>query len=128
MNGICLLDTNIVVSILNQEVGIEQRLQGMSVVIPSIVLGELYFGARRSARVEENLRRIEAFIAGYPILACDKATAEEYSRVKQRLTAKGRPLPENDIWIAAVARQHGLTLITHDKHFAHVDGLSVENG
>jgi len=45
--------------------------------------------------------------------------------VKNALLAKGRPIPENDVWIAALARQHDLVLVTRDEHFAEVDGLTL---
>jgi predicted nucleic acid-binding protein len=77
-----LLDTNIVVAILNQESAIEQRLKGVITYVSSIVLGELYFGAYKSGRPTDNLKRIEIFIAGYPLLNCDKSTADQYGQIK----------------------------------------------
>jgi tRNA(fMet)-specific endonuclease VapC len=115
-----------VIAVLNQEQTLTDKLEGESVYVPSVVLGELYFGARKSSRVAENLARIEAFVADYPLLTCDKETAQHYGQTKAQLWAKGRPLPENDIWIAAIAQQHGLTLITRDEHFLQIDGLAQE--
>ena len=51
--------------------------------------------------------------------------AREYGRLKNDLWAKGRPLPENDIWIAAVASHHNLILATRDRHFREVEGLAI---
>jgi tRNA(fMet)-specific endonuclease VapC len=62
----------------------------------------------------------------FPVLACDAETAQHYGRIRNVLLAKGRPIPENDIWIAASARQHGLTLVTRDGHFGSVEDLIVE--
>jgi len=93
--------------------------------LPSIVLGELYFGAHKSGRVEENLARIDEFAISSSILACDTDTAKEYGIIKNTVRMKGRPIPENDIWIAAIARQYGLTLVTRDAHFDEIEGLSV---
>ncbi|MEL6327573.1 MAG: PIN domain-containing protein, partial [Cyanobacteria bacterium J06626_23] len=59
------------------------------------------------------------------VLDCDSDTARWYGIVKDRLRAKGRPLPENDIWIASTALQHNLTLATRDAHFHHVEGLKL---
>jgi tRNA(fMet)-specific endonuclease VapC len=126
VSGRYLLDTNIVIAVLNQEQTLTDKLEGESVYVPSVVLGELYFGACKSSRVAENLARIEAFVADYPLLTCDKETAQHYGQTKAQLWAKGRPLPENDIWIAAIAQQHGLTLITRDEHFLQIDGLAQE--
>ena len=121
-----LLDTNIVIAVLNQEPPVLERLNRETVYLASIVLGELYYGAYKSARVADNLRRLAAFVAGHPILNCDQPTAERYGRIKTLLAAKGRPLPDNDLWIAAMALQHSLTLVTRDEHFNEVDGLALE--
>ena len=95
------------------------------IYVPSLVLGELYFGARASAQKDRNLARIDEFAAANAVLVPDVATAREYGVLKAALRAKGRPIPENDMWIAAIAQQHGLTLITRDAHFQEVEGLAV---
>lgn len=95
MNGSSyLLDTNIVAAVLNQEPTIEGQLKGKSVYLCSIALGELYFGAYKSTRVSENLKRIADFVDHYPILTCDQVTAEHYGQTKLALRQKGRPIPE----------------------------------
>ncbi len=121
-----LLDTNIVVAILNQEAGLEQHLIGNNAYLSTVVLGELYYGAQNSARAADNLKKIETFMASCAFLDCDKQTAVEYSNIRLQLKVKGRPIPENDIWIAAAARQHGLTLVSRDEHFKEVNGLLLE--
>jgi len=93
---------------------------------PVFVLGELYFGAYKSAHPEHNVRRIEEFAATSAVLACDAVTAAHYGRIKRALREKGRPLPDNDIWIAALAQQHGVTVISRDQHFKEIENLPVE--
>lgn len=73
------------------------------------VLGELYYGALKSVRIDDNLKRVNDFATGCTILTCDAETAEEYGRIKAELSRKGKMVPENDIWIAAVTRQYDLT-------------------
>jgi tRNA(fMet)-specific endonuclease VapC len=90
------------------------------------VVGELYYGAQRSSRVEQNIAQIDRFRAANTILVCDGSTASVYGIVKNALREKGRPIPENDIWIAAIALQNGLILATRDAHFGEVDALQVE--
>jgi tRNA(fMet)-specific endonuclease VapC len=120
------LDTNIVIALFAQDANVLQQLgQAAAVFIPSIVLGELYYGAQKSARSEANVQRVTEFAAQSAVLVCDTETAQHYGQTKDRLRAKGRPLPENDIWIAALAMQHGLTLVSRDAHFQEVEGLSV---
>ncbi|MGH8471275.1 MAG: type II toxin-antitoxin system VapC family toxin, partial [Gammaproteobacteria bacterium] len=125
--GRYLLDTNIVIAIFAAEPAVLQRVATVDeVFVPAIALGELYYGARKSARSEANINRIDEFAGAMAILGCDGATARHYGRIKDELRAKGRPIPENDIWIAAVATQYGLTVVSRDDHFANIAGLPVE--
>jgi tRNA(fMet)-specific endonuclease VapC len=68
---------------------------------------------------------VERFAAKRSILHCDLNVARVYGLLKQRLREKGRPIPENDIWIAATAANHNLILVTRDQHFDEVDGLTT---
>ena len=127
MSGRYLLDTNIVIALFAAEPAMKDRLDAAEeVFIPSIVLGELYYGARKSRRVEENIARIDDFAARGVVLSCDTETARRYGELKDGLRRKGRPIPENDIWIAAIALQNDLTLVARDAHFLEVDGLKTE--
>jgi tRNA(fMet)-specific endonuclease VapC len=127
MSGRFLLDTNIVIAIFAEEPAVLERVAAAEeVFVPAVALGELYYGARKSVRVETNIARIEAFAAAAAVLSCDAVTAQQYGRIKNDLRAKGRPIPENDIWIAAVAVQHGLTVVSRDDHFADVTDLARE--
>ena len=127
MSGKSLLDTNIVIALFAQDRAVAEKLaEAEEVFIPSIVLGELHFGARNSSRVEENIARLDAFVESSAILRCDGATARHYGQVKHRLKVAGTPIPENDIWIAAVAMQFGLALVTRDDHFSAVEALQLE--
>jgi tRNA(fMet)-specific endonuclease VapC len=60
------------------------------------------------------------------IVPCDQATAQIYGEIKAGLRKKGRPLPDNDIWIAAQAIQHSGIIVSRDRHFREVEGLQVE--
>ncbi len=127
MSGRVLLDTNIVIATFRLERRVRQRLaRCQQVFLSSIVLGELYFGAYNSARVSDNLTRIEDLAPATTVVHCDKSTAQLYGQVRSLLRQKGRPLPDHDIWIAATALQHQLTLVTRDQHFQEVDDLMVE--
>jgi tRNA(fMet)-specific endonuclease VapC len=125
--GRFLLDTNIVIALFAREAAVQQRLaEASKVFVPSIVLGELYYGARKSTRVAENLARLDEFVVSSTVLPCGTATAQQYGDIKNKVRAKGRPIPENDIWIAAIAMQHQLTLVAPDGHFHEVDDLQIE--
>lgn len=76
--------------------------------------------------MDANLPELEQFLRSVRGYECDVETARMYGHNKTQLRVKGRPIPEADIWIAATAQQHGLTLVTRHSDFAHVDGRSVE--
>jgi len=127
MSGKYLLDTNIVIALFQGEQPILDKItQFKSVFTPSIVVGELYFGAFKSSKIKENVTRINEFALKSEILNCDQHTAKIYGEIKSGLNSIGKPIPENDIWIAATAMQYNLTLITRDSHFNYVSGLSLE--
>jgi tRNA(fMet)-specific endonuclease VapC len=127
MNGRFLLDTNILIAIFSKEAKVQAYLvNATEVFVPAIVLGELYYGAYKSSRVTDNITKIDEFAAKNAVLISDTATARSYGEIKNGLRAKGRPIPENDIWIAAIAMQYNLALVTRDGHFGEVDGLVIE--
>jgi tRNA(fMet)-specific endonuclease VapC len=122
-----LLDTNAAIRLLEGDRTFQERfLDDAEVFLSVTVIGELYFGAMKSTRVDDNLARIERLIRGRIVLSCDLGTAYQYGKIKMELRQKGRPIPDNDLWIAAMAVQHDLTLATRDGHFGNVDGLSTE--
>lgn len=121
-----LLDTNILIALFAQEANVLQQLQqAIYIVLPCIALGELPYGARKSGRVAANVQRIDDLAAQNHILNCDAETAQQYGLIRESLRAKGKPLPENDIWIAALALQHDLVLVTRDAHFNEIRDLNV---
>jgi tRNA(fMet)-specific endonuclease VapC len=86
MNGRYLLDTNIVIALFAGDSVVKDSLaKANEVSVPSIVVGELYFGARRSGRVQENLARVDEFVADSVVLGCDTETAHRYGEVKSVL-------------------------------------------
>jgi tRNA(fMet)-specific endonuclease VapC len=126
-NGRFLLDTNIIIALFGNDALIRARLAyADEVFVSCTVLGELYFGAHKSSNVKKNLKRIEEFASNSAVLSCDADTAQHYGLIKNRLLEKGQPIPENDIWIAAVAKQYGLIVVSRDGHFKEVENLKIE--
>lgn len=122
-----LLDTNIVIALFAGEPSVIAAVQECSeVFLPVTVLGELCYGVFRSTRRQQNLDRLKDFSQRVAVLACDADTAWHYGALKAALSARGRPIPENDIWIAALAVQHGLSVMTRDSHFKEVVNLRVD--
>ena len=125
-SGKFLLDTNIVIALLGGEEAVLSNLdQALEVFVPAIVFGELFFGAAKSSRPHENSAKLEQFAVSRIILPCDLRVAREYGRLKQDLRKRGKPIPENDIWSAAIATSHELVLATRDRHFRDVDSLVI---
>jgi len=91
--------------------------------IPAIAVGELYYGAYRSSNIKKHLEQVNQFLYNCKVLPVDAATADLYGSIKAALKDKGKPIPENDIWIAAIATQFELPLFTTDKHFKEIDNL-----
>lgn len=130
MNGKdCVLDTNIVIGLFANESTITEKIKSFSgsIFIPSIVLGELFYGAEQSTRKEENKKKIEELAEASLALECDTDTARFYGKIKSQLKVKGTLIPENDIWTAALAKQHRLTLVTRDKYFNNMPELLLES-
>ncbi len=93
--------------------------------INSVVLGELLAGFAGGSKQSKNLAELNQFLQTPRVRqwSIDQTTAKYYAIVYQQLKRKGRPIPTNDIWIAATALQHGLALFTYDKHFSDIDQL-----
>jgi len=127
MPGRFLLDTNIIIALFARDGSVQNRLRDAAeTFVPVFALGELYYGAHKSEQVLDNLARIDYLAASGAVLGCDWATAREYGYIKNALREKGRPIPENDVWIAAIARQHGLTLVSRDEYFKEINELPME--
>jgi len=122
-----LLDTNIISAWLKGDKAIADFIDSRKrIFIPVIVIGEMHYGAQYSTDVKKNSNNIQKVTNHYEILYVDHYTALVYGEIKAELRKKGRPIPENDIWISAIAKQHNLTLITRDAHFSEVVGLPIE--
>jgi tRNA(fMet)-specific endonuclease VapC len=124
--GSVLLDTNVVVAHLRTDPDLTARLRATpALYLPWVVLGELHYGALRAQRREAQLALIRDFLQTTTLLMPDQSTSETYGQVKAELAETGRLIPDNDIWIAAMARQFDLPLVTGDAHFAAVPRLTT---
>jgi tRNA(fMet)-specific endonuclease VapC len=102
MSGDYLLDTNVAIGILNRQVDlVARRRAGLQTYLCLTVVGELYFGAERSGDAIANRARVDRLIELCPLAPQDLATARRYGALKALLRQQGRPIPENDLWIAA---------------------------
>lgn len=95
----------------------------------AVVLGELWGGFAAGTREEQNKKDLSNFLnaSGVTIIQIDAATARHYADVYEKLKRLGKPIPTNDMWIAATALQHDLALFSYDKHFQNIPALLVSD-
>lgn len=125
-----LLDTNACIRILNQgHSEIARRFESCApydIALCSVVKAELLFGARRSSRIDENLRLLDAFFSPLESLPFDDRCAEHYAILRAVLASQGNPIGPNDLLIAAIALSNDATLVTHNTaEFRRVPGLRI---
>ncbi|MCW1887797.1 PIN domain-containing protein [Luteolibacter flavescens] len=121
-----LLDSSVIIAHLRGKIDLFQFVAADEpLFMPLVALGELWKGALKSADPAKNNARIESILRVVSVLDPDSATALHYARASVALEAKGRPIPENDLWIAAVALELDMPLATSDAHFDRIDGLTI---
>jgi tRNA(fMet)-specific endonuclease VapC len=122
-----LLDTNAYSELARGRPGLAELVRRAEALLVSpIVIGELLGGFRRGARWEDNVADLRRFLAQprVTLLPVTWTTADRYSRIYSDLRRRGRPIPTNDLWIAAQAMETGADLVSFDPHFQHVEGLA----
>jgi len=131
MAALYLLDTNILIAALKGHPAVRAQLESTpleSLRLSAVVLGELEFGAEKSAYAERNRNRLAELTRRLPLLGLDAETAACYGRIRSHLERLGTPIGANDLWIAAQAQRHGATVVTDNlREFERVPGLGVEN-
>jgi tRNA(fMet)-specific endonuclease VapC len=123
-----LLDTNAFARLFSGDEKVLASLAAADSVFVSVfVLGELYAGFRAGRKEKENRQIMERFLHKPTAVVADatRETAEIFSLVKEALRKSGKPIPTNDIWIAAHALETGSALVTYDAHFSAVPGLRL---
>ncbi|MGA1983479.1 MAG: type II toxin-antitoxin system VapC family toxin [Acidobacteriaceae bacterium] len=119
-----ILDTNAVSAVAdNQSAAVRLFRDAASIELPAIVLGEYRFGIAQSRRRKEYEMWLEELVAATRVLSVDEQTSSHYAQVRSELKKAGKPIPSNDLWIAALARQHRLPLMSQDTHFDDVQDL-----
>ena len=97
-----------------------------NVLLSAVVVGELMYGFRWGARFDRNASDLRSFLDSpyVSFVPVGPITADRYSRIAASLRAKGRPIPTNDIWIAAQVMETGAELVSADEHFTQIDGIA----
>lgn len=123
-----LIDTNIYAFAFRGDVSISEILQQADTIcLSAISIGELLYGFKKGNREAQNIHILNKFLDSPRVSICpvDQETAAFYAEIQKNLRAIGKPIPTNDIWIAACAFQHGLKMFTADVHFTSIPGLST---
>ena len=121
-----ILDTNALSALAGRDAGLIERIANAPrLCVTLISLGEYAYGvAGCSASRKKQLERwLDAFLERAEVLLPNRDTVDPYAAVRAQLKAAGTPIPANDCWIAALARQHGLSLVSKDRHFDRVEGI-----
>lgn len=123
-----VLDTNVLIDLFEGERTLPMEFDCYDrMLIPSIVIGEYRAGLFPTRNGEMNRRKLESYLANpaVAVVSVSERTAELYARVYQALRKEGHPIPQNDMWIAASALEHGADIVTKDEHFKLVPMLTV---
>jgi tRNA(fMet)-specific endonuclease VapC len=113
-----IVDTNALSAFFDAEVGVVRRFEGADdIAVPVIVLGEYRFGLLGSRRRQVREEVLERFVRAARVLEVTDATSRHYAAIRHDLRVAGTPIPVNDTWIVALARQHALPVLSNDAHF-----------
>lgn len=122
--GDLALDSNAVIAYFQDDENIAAWIEASDALFfPVIVVGELEYDALHSSRPKKNLKRLMSFLEQGSIADVTVDTAGKYAEVRQALAIRGKPIPEADLWIAAICLENGLPLLSDDTHFRLVPGL-----
>jgi len=125
-----LLDTNAYSSFLGGDTDVFNLIVSADVVqVSTIVIGELYFGFYGGNKFQQNKDRLESFLkkSNVRVIGITLETSEIFGELQNNLKRQGKPIPVNDVWIAAQAIENGAKLVTYDAHFENVSGLRLWN-
>lgn len=123
-----ILDTNALSAWADGVPAVQAPFQAANcLVVPSIVLGEYYFGIRQSLYRERYENWLRQYLPLVEVVAVTPETANVYANIRLELKQQGTPIPSNDTWIAALARQHALSVLSKDAHFDSVSGIQRIN-
>lgn len=131
MASLYLLDTNILIAAMKGHLEVRKRLEAeqiSAIRLSAIVLGELEFGAEKSAYGDRNRARLATLTQRLPQVGIDQDTIRHYARIRALLERQGTPIGANDTWIAAQALAiHAVLVTDNEREFSRVPGLTVEN-
>jgi predicted nucleic acid-binding protein len=121
-----ILDTNALSAFADGDPALRGAIEEETeLAVPAIVLGEYLFGIRQSRLKRQYEGWLQQNASILPVLRVGPATAARYADIRSELKSAGKPIPTNDLWIAALAREHGCAVVSRDRHFEAVRGLNL---
>ncbi len=119
-----ILDTNALSAAAEEHPGVMGILSGaQQLALPVVVIGEYRYGIAQSRHKARYQRWLDGLITDCTVLDVTEQTTHHYAAINVELRQAGKPIPTNDLWIAALCRQHGLPLLSRDRHFDIVSGI-----
>jgi tRNA(fMet)-specific endonuclease VapC len=119
-----ILDTNGLSALAEGELRLEPILRkATQIAVPVIVLGAYRYGIQQSRERQRYEHWLVEYLPKFRVLTVDEQTTTSYAAVRGELKRAGTPIPSNDVWIAALCRQHSLPVLSRDRHFDLVPGL-----
>jgi tRNA(fMet)-specific endonuclease VapC len=119
-----ILDTNALSATADEDLAVVAILAtAQRMALPVVAIGEYRYGIAQSRHAARYRRWLEEFIKDCEVLDIGEQTAQSYSSIRVELKQAGTPIPTNDLWIAALCRQHSLPIVSQDRHFDAVPGL-----
>ena len=122
-----ILDTNALSALVDGDEALDSQLADAPVLsVPVIALGEYRYGIRTSRHQSAYEAWLEENLPHFELLPVVEKTTRIYAQLRQELKTLGRPIPENDLWICALAREHRLPVLSRDRHFSLIPNLEVK--
>jgi predicted nucleic acid-binding protein len=119
-----ILDTNGLSAVADGDAALQPILRkAVEVAVPVIVLGEYRYGIQQSRDRQRYEQWLTESVRNYRVLDVDEETSLYYATLRSELKRAGTPIPSNDVWIAALCRQHSFSVLSRDRHFDVVSGI-----
>ncbi|MDL5054174.1 type II toxin-antitoxin system VapC family toxin [Oscillatoria laete-virens NRMC-F 0139] len=120
------MDTNALSAYADGDANLQRILnQAIGLYLPVVVLGEYSYGLMSSKERKSREKWLDELLNFFQTLDVNRQTARHYAEIRHELRLAGRPIPENDIWIAALSRQTGFAILTRDDHFSRITGIEI---
>lgn len=120
-----IADTSAIVLLLRRNPQVERKVEGKNLAITFVTFAEINLGILKASNPVAAFERCQEVFVGLQVFHGSGKTPVHYALIYHDLERRGKMIPINDIWIAAIALETGLPILARDEHFSRVSGLSV---